>query len=340
MWRTSDLWYTPVPMRVRVHARLVNRKDHDPLLLVELEGARDCFLFDCGSTDAIPKADLLRVSHIFVSHTHIDHFCGFDRILRNVLGHVVTITVFGPPGITANVEGKLAGYTWNLIDEDGPVFVVRELDGPRVTTTTLRCRRGFRADGPPVQDEIVDGVILADDRVTVRYARLDHQTPSLAYSIQELPFASILVDRAREMGLREGRWLGELQEAAIGTIDPDRTIEIDGQVHSLAKLAENLVRIKPGRRVAYVADTVFSERTLEAVTDLAGKADDLYCEANFQEADADKAGAYFHLTARQAATLALHARVRRLILFHVSRKYHGDVRTSLAEASEVFARVE
>jgi ribonuclease Z len=327
-------------MRVRIRPRLVNRKDGDPLLLIELEGSRDCLLFDCGSTDAIPKADILRISSIFVTHTHIDHFCGFDRILRNILGHVVTITIYGPPGITANVLGKLAGYTWNLIDEDGPVFVVRELAGSTVTVTTLKCQRGFRTEGTPVVEEIVDGAIFADDRFTVRFAVLDHMVPSLMYSIAERSYAGIRIDRVRELGLPEGPWLSELQEAALTGGAGDRSIEVGDRKLPLASLVEDLVRVKPGRKVTYVADTVYNDRVARTVSALGAGSDELFCEANFQEADADKAAAYFHLTARQAASLALAAGVHRLILFHVSRKYHGDIRSSLHEASEVFDRVE
>jgi ribonuclease Z len=339
----------PEAMRVRIVPRLVNRRDQDPGLFIDLEGARDAFLVDCGSTDPIPKADLLRLSHVFVSHTHIDHFCGFDRILRNVLGQVVHITVFGPPGITRNVQGKLDGYTWNLIDEDGPVFTVRELSGERVTVTTLRCRKGFSPEAPAVEVRAPGGLILADGRVRVHYAALEHSIPSLAYSIQEEPFASIRVDALRRTGLREGPWLKLLQEKALARAaaaaaapsrSPGEEIDVDGRRMPLERLLAELVQIKPGRKVTYVTDTVFNERTCRIVADLARGSDVFYCEANYQEEDVARAAAYAHLTARQAATFAREANARKLVLFHVSRKYHGDIRTSIREAVEVFPRTE
>jgi ribonuclease Z len=76
------------------------------------------------------------------------------------------------------------------------------------------------------------------------------------------------------------------------------------------------------------------------VGDLVREADDFYCESNYQDADEDKAAAYFHLTARQAARFARQGQVRKLILFHISRKYQGDFKASFREAREEFSRVD
>ena len=47
----------------------------------------------------------------------MDHFIGFDApLLRVALGRGKTLRLYGPPGLIANVEGKLHGYTWNLVD--------------------------------------------------------------------------------------------------------------------------------------------------------------------------------------------------------------------------------
>ena len=64
-------------------------------------------LFDLGDISALSNAELLKVSHVFVSHTHIDHFIGFDRLLRAVFGREKTLTLFCPENFIKNVEGKL-----------------------------------------------------------------------------------------------------------------------------------------------------------------------------------------------------------------------------------------
>ena len=59
--------------------------------------------------------DDLRVSHVFVSHTHVDHFVGFDQLLRVLLGRKRELVLSGGPGFIAQVEHKLRAYTWNVV---------------------------------------------------------------------------------------------------------------------------------------------------------------------------------------------------------------------------------
>src|SRR5690606_765956 len=87
----------------------------------------DAALFDAGSLDALSNRDLLKVRHVFVSHTHIDHFIGFDKLLRVNVPHFRSIEVCGPKGIISNVQGKLHGYLWNLLESGQVELVVREL---------------------------------------------------------------------------------------------------------------------------------------------------------------------------------------------------------------------
>ncbi|HAP67599.1 MAG TPA: ribonuclease Z, partial [Nitrospinae bacterium] len=88
-------------------------------------------LFDLGSIDFVEPSKLLKVSDIFVSHTHIDHFIGFDHVLRLFLGRENSLRIFGPPGIIANVEGKLNGYTWNLVGDYPFILEIREVSKDR-----------------------------------------------------------------------------------------------------------------------------------------------------------------------------------------------------------------
>lgn len=325
--------------RVQLLPGLVNRRDADPGLLVELAGLGRCYLFDCGNLERQSKRSLMRVSRLFVSHTHIDHFIGFDRLLRMSLGDPREVHVYGPEGMLANLGGKFSGYLWNL-QEAGPDFVGHEISGNRMLTQRFPGGRQFRPE--EVREEAMgsDGLISSEEGVTVRCAPLEHRSTSLGYCVRTEPFPAIREGALEAMGLRDGPWLAQLKQAAAGGTAAGATLQAGDRAWPVAELLERLVETKPGQGIAYVTDTRHSAQTEAAVAALASGADVLYCEANFRDEDADRAQETCHLTAGQAARFARAAGVGKLVLFHISRKYSGDFKSSLEQARQVFARTE
>ena len=96
--------------------KLLNGHSGDPVVLVSLFGKSNIYLIDIGDISKLSYKDVLKINKIFVSHTHMDHFYGFDRVLRTFLGKEKYLQVFGPKNIIKNIKGKLEGYTWNLVD--------------------------------------------------------------------------------------------------------------------------------------------------------------------------------------------------------------------------------
>ena len=96
-------------------ASLINDPFGDPGVYVDFKYRREAFLFDLGDFHRLPSRKLLKIDYIFVSHTHMDHFIGFDHLLRISLGRDRRIHLYGPPHFLQNVEDKLRSYTWNLV---------------------------------------------------------------------------------------------------------------------------------------------------------------------------------------------------------------------------------
>src|SRR6266508_6545482 len=69
-------------MRPIFHPSLVNGRYGDPTVYVETLFKTHSVLFDLGEIASLSPRKIRRVDHIFVSHAHIDHFVGFDHLLR------------------------------------------------------------------------------------------------------------------------------------------------------------------------------------------------------------------------------------------------------------------
>lgn len=323
-------------------ARLVNPPFGDPGLHVTLRWQGTSLQFDLGKLDRFPAAELLKLSHIFVSHTHIDHFIGFDRVMRLFLSRAATVSLYGPPGIIHNVRGKLAGYTWNLVDGYPLLFKVHEVFPDRIHTVHLPATTAFAVEEVGVRP--FDGVLCEVAGLSVHAAHLDHRIPSLGFAVQEATHINIRKDELQRLGLSAGRWLNELKEAIRSGKPADTRICIRApggdttqeRSMSVGELQERLVVVTPGQRIAYVVDTLFSTGNVAKITELARNADVFYCESPFLDADRDQAVSRYHLTARQAGTLARLAGAKRLEVFHFSPRYDGQGERLYAEAAAAF----
>src|SRR5918993_1197484 len=131
------------PMNPSFSSHLVNDVFGDPGLFVEVRWSKRALLFDLGQNDALGPTRLLRAGDIFISHTHMDHFMGFDALLRVALGRGTTLRIYGPPGLIANVQGKLQGYTWNLVDGYPLAIEVKEFHAHSIQRAVFHATDGF-----------------------------------------------------------------------------------------------------------------------------------------------------------------------------------------------------
>ncbi len=100
---------TPFYENSRMAFSLPNDVDGDPLIYAFFKQSGEAVLFDLGSCEKLSNKELVKVTHAFVSHAHIDHFIGFDRLLRVKVPHGCKLNIYGPEGFIKNVQGKLRG---------------------------------------------------------------------------------------------------------------------------------------------------------------------------------------------------------------------------------------
>jgi ribonuclease Z len=322
--------------------RLVNGPFGDPGLCVHLPWQGRALLFDLGHNDALPAADFVRVSHVFVSHCHMDHFIGFDRMLRLFLARDKKLVLFGPPGIIDCVAGKLRGYTWNLVENYPFTLEVCEVALGEIRRATFPAAQGFTPTLLPTLP--FTGTLLDEPAFRVRTAHLEHRIDSLGFALEEK--AHFNVDKAElaHLGVYAGPWLSELKEALRRGESDDYVItarwHVDGEERcrdfALGRLRGRLIHETPGHKLAYVVDTLFSPENAARIAKLAQGADVFFCEAPFLEVDREQASGRYHLTARQAGLLGRAATAKQLVVFHFSPRYSGQRERLYDEAQQAF----
>jgi ribonuclease Z len=333
-------------MRPLFHPRLVNDPFGDPGVHVECLFERRSLLFDLGDIRALPARKLLRVQDVFVSHAHMDHFMGFDWLLRLVLGRERRLRMHGPPGFVAQVEHRLAAYTWNLVSRYETDFTIEAVElhpDDSALRACFRCRAGFARE-QATRDTLAGGVLLEEEGFRVRAVFLDHLTPCLAFALEEKDHINVWKNELDRMGLPTGPWLQDLKRAARRNLPDDTPIPVrwrdrEGgheRIVPLGELKTRVLRSVPGQKIAYVTDAVYHEANARAIVELARDADVLFIETPFLDRDAERAAARYHLTARQAGSLARAAGVRNMVPFHFSPVYHDQGETLRAELESAF----
>jgi ribonuclease Z len=263
-------------------------------ICVQREG--DLMLFDCGEGT---QRQMMRfgtgfgIQTIFITHLHADHFLGIIGLLRTMAlqGRVDPMTIWGPPGGGAVLRAAI------------------HLGVDRIPF-------------PVLVDEVKPGEPISFGEYEVAPFPTKHGIASVGYALREHPrLGRFDVDRARALGIPEGRLFGQLHRGS--------SVEVDGRViHPEEVVGEP----RAGRLVVYTGDTRPTPETVQ----VALGADLLIHEATFSEEEAERAFETFHSTARGAAILAEQAQVQRLLLTHVSARYSDDPGPLVEEGRSAF----
>lgn len=325
-------------MRPLLHPSLVNGRFGDPALYVQTQFEARADIFDLGDISALSPRAIQRIDHVYVSHTHVDHFIGFDHLLRLNVGREKTIKLYGPAGFIDRIDHKLQAYSWNLVDRYACDLVLLVSE---IIATGMRRNARFRLKTAFAREdcgtvEATGSTIVREPAFLVSAAILEHRTPCIGYAIKETAHVNVWKTRLAALNLQVGPWLRTLKRSILEGADDNFPIPVDGALAlPLGKLRQ-AVTVTEGQKIGYVTDVVDNDANREAIGELVRDADLLFIETAFAEADAALAAARAHLTTQQAGQIARAAGVRRVEPFHFSPRYTGEEARMLREVADAF----
>jgi len=241
---------------------------------------------------------------------------GFNRKTKIFVTHMHGDHVLGLPGLL---------QTMSLLGRDKPLQVF----GPKgiinfieAMVSTVEFSLSFPIEACEVEDE---GLITKTKEYEVHAAWAEHSVPCIAYALTEkLRAGKFHPEKAAALGVPKGPLWHKLQEGKKVKLPDGRII----------KPQDVLDPPRLGRKIVVVGDTKPSNR----IAKLARGADVLVHEATFAEELAERAEEDLHSTPAGAASVAKKAKVKRLVLTHISARY-GDTKVLLEEAKKVFQNV-
>lgn len=256
-------------------------------------------MVDCGEGTQLQlrkyHINFIDLRNVFISHLHGDH----------CLGLVGMISSFGLLGRTANLH----------------IYAQKELEDVLMQQLDLFCHKPdfeivFHAINPKEYTAIYE-----DRSMTVYTIPLKHSVPSCGFLFKEKP---TLPHIKRDMIDFYGIPVSQINNIKNGAdwVTEDGTIIPNSRLTTPAD---------PVRSYAYCSDTAYRETIIPYIKDVTL----LYHEATYTKDLLERAKKNMHSTAEQAATIAVKAEVKQLMVGHYSARYES-IDPILNEAKAVF----
>lgn len=250
-----------------------------------LNAAGHYFLIDCGEGTQIQlrknNFKIQRISHIFISHLHGDHYLGLLGLLQtmHLLGRKTKLTIICPPELKEILD---------LQNKYSQTTIVYEIE--YIFTDPKQTQK-----------------IWEDDQVEVSTIPLRHRINCTGFLFKEKPH---LKNISKEKLIEFKIPVSEINKLRLG-------LDVIDEKNNIIKNESVTLPAPAQRSYAYCSDTNYYENIIEQIKDV----DLLYHEATFLLPEIERAKKTFHSTAEQAATIAKKAQVKQLLLGHFSARY-------------------
>lgn len=270
------------------------------LVLEMYEERKAAWLFDCGEAT---QHQILR--------THIKP----RKIEKVFITHMHGDHIFGLPGFLSS-RSFLAGE--DELTVYGPKGVKAFIE-MNLTLSETHIKYPIH-----IVEILEDGVIFEDGQFIVEAMELEHIIPTYGFRIIQKPLqGEFLVEKAVSLGIPKGPLFKQLKEGHSVTLPNGKVVQSE----------EVVAPPRNGLVIAILGDTKFSAKSIQ----LAKDADVLVHEATFDHTTYELAQNYGHSTNIEAATIALKANVKALILNHISARFQQrDLKKLHSEAKNVF----
>jgi ribonuclease Z len=267
-----------------------------------LEIRNRLFLIDCGEGTQVQlrrnKIKFSKINHIFISHLHGDHFYGLVGLVS----------------------------TFMLLNRTTDLHIYGPKGIKEVITLQLRLSNSWTNYGLFFHElEATESeVIYEDEKVFVKTIPLKHRIYTNGFLFQEK-----IGDRKLNLDAVQNFEIDQCYYQKIKN-GKDITLE-DGRIIENDKLTFDPI---PTKSYAFCSDTVYDETIIPNIQNV----DILYHESTFLQQEESLAAKTMHSTAKQAATIALKANVKQLVLGHYSTRY-ASIALFKEEAQTIFPEV-
>lgn len=243
------------------------------------------FLVDCGEGTQMQLSRFgiksNKISHIFISHLHGDHYLGLVGLLSsmNLHGRYSDLHLYGPAPLIEIINLQL-----------------------KYSETTLQYNLIFH----PTNSE-AEELIFENNSIRVTAFPLKHRVPTTGFRFDEIQRPRALIRERIEHLNMPTVFFSRLKQGMD-------CVDLDGTVYK----AEELTRPAPvPRSYAYCSDTRAFDSYVSSIQDV----DLLYHESTFMHDMIGRAIDTLHSTSREAAQVAKQVRAKRLLLGHYSARY-------------------
>lgn len=251
--------------------------------LVEIQNRY--FLVDCGEGCQMQmmryQINFHRISHIFISHLHGDHFLGLMGLI----------------------------FTMHLQHRTNDLHIYGHLGLEDIITTQFKHSRsapGFKIHFHRMEKD-VQTILYEDDSLTVETLPLQHHLPCSGFIFREKAKPR-RIDKSK---LPDGLSIQQLAglKSGLDVMDDNGQVIYRNEMLTLEP--------KHSRAFAYCSDTGYDEKIIPLIKGI----DLLYHEATFSLDEESKARETLHSTAHHAALIAAQANVKKLLIGHFSARY-------------------